>query len=128
MPKYHELINPLLQALHELGGSGSVEEISSRVSEMLGLPEEVLAVPHDPGGSSQSEVEYRLARTSHSVIASFGPPSAAIRNRKLKLARQENSAKIRITPRYLFVDIYDFMHSDFLSSEAKQSPSAVPKR
>ena len=24
MPKYPELMNPLLQALHELGGSGSV--------------------------------------------------------------------------------------------------------
>jgi len=29
MPKYHELLNPLLQALHDLGGSGSIEEISS---------------------------------------------------------------------------------------------------
>ena len=23
VPKYHELMNPLLEALHELGGSGS---------------------------------------------------------------------------------------------------------
>jgi hypothetical protein len=53
---------------------------------------------------------------SHFLSSSFGPPSAAIRNRKLKLARQENSAKIRITPRYLFVNIYDSMRSHFLSS------------
>lgn len=61
MPKYHELINPLLKALHELGGSGSIEEISAQVSESLDLPEDVLSIPHDPDKSSQTEVEYRLA-------------------------------------------------------------------
>jgi restriction system protein len=61
MPKYHELMNPLLIALHELGGSGSIEEISTAVSESLGLPEEILSVPHDPERSSQTELEYRLA-------------------------------------------------------------------
>ncbi len=61
MPKYHELMNPLLKALHELGGSGSIEEISSRVSESLNLPEDVLSIPHDPEKSSQTELEYRLA-------------------------------------------------------------------
>jgi len=61
MPKYHELMNPLLQALHDLGGSGSIEEIWSKVSEILDLPDDVLSIPHDPDRSSQTEVEYRLA-------------------------------------------------------------------
>jgi restriction system protein len=61
MPKYHELMNPLLKALHDLGGSGSIEEISARISELLDLPEDVLSIPHDPEKSSQTEVEYRLA-------------------------------------------------------------------
>lgn len=61
MPKYHELMNPLLKALQDLGGSGSIEEISARVSESLDLPEDVLSIPHDPEKSSQTEVEYRLA-------------------------------------------------------------------
>ncbi len=26
MPRYHELMNPLLQAMHELGGAGSIDE------------------------------------------------------------------------------------------------------
>jgi hypothetical protein len=60
MPKYHELMNPLLKALHELGGSGSVEEILSQVSDSLGLPEHILAIPHNPDKSSQTELEYRL--------------------------------------------------------------------
>lgn len=61
MPKYHELMNPLLKALHELGGSGSIEEISQKVSELSGLPEEILNIPHNPEKSSQTEIEYRLA-------------------------------------------------------------------
>ena len=61
MPKYHELMNPLLKALHELGGSGSIEEILSQVSDALDLPEDVLAIPHNPEKSGQTEVEYRLA-------------------------------------------------------------------
>jgi restriction system protein len=31
MPKYQELMNPLLQALRDLGGSGSIDEIFSQV-------------------------------------------------------------------------------------------------
>jgi restriction system protein len=61
MPKYHELMNPLLEALRELGGSGSIEEISTKVSEKLELPDEILSIPHDPNRSSQTEIEYRLA-------------------------------------------------------------------
>ena len=61
IPKYHELMNPLLKALHDLGGSGSIEEISTQVSENLDLPNNILSIPHDPERSSQTEVEYRLA-------------------------------------------------------------------
>lgn len=61
MPTYHELMNPLLQALHQLGGSGSVEEIAQKVVELSDLPEEILNVPHNPEKSSQTEIEYRLA-------------------------------------------------------------------
>lgn len=61
MPKYHELMNPLLAALHELGGSGSIEEIAQKISELSDLPEDLLNIPHNPEKSSQTEIEYRLA-------------------------------------------------------------------
>lgn len=61
MPTYHELMNPLLDALHELGGSGSIEEITQKVAELSDLPEETLNTPHNPEKSSQTEIEYRLA-------------------------------------------------------------------
>lgn len=61
VPQYHQLMNPLLQALRDLGGSGSIEEIYEKVAENLRLPEEVLSIPHNPEKSNRSEVEYRLA-------------------------------------------------------------------
>jgi restriction system protein len=61
LPKYHELMNPLIRALQDLGGSGSIEEIAAKVTETLDLPDAVLNLPHDPEKSSQTEIEYRLA-------------------------------------------------------------------
>ena len=61
VPKFHELINPLLEALHELGGSGSIKEIAQKVAELSDLPEDLLNIPHNPEKSSQTEIEYRLA-------------------------------------------------------------------
>jgi restriction system protein len=60
-PRYHELMNPLLEALHELGGSGSIEEIAQKVADLSDLPEDILNIPHNPEKSSQTEIEYRLA-------------------------------------------------------------------
>lgn len=37
VPKYDDLFNPLLQALHNLGGSGSNSEIETEVSSILKL-------------------------------------------------------------------------------------------
>lgn len=58
VPKYHELMWPVLQALTHLDGSGTNREIDERVIEILGLSEEQQAVMHKNG--RQSLVEYRL--------------------------------------------------------------------
>ncbi len=50
-----------MQALRDLGGSGSVDEIYEKVVENLKLSEEVLAVLHDPETSNRTEVQYQLA-------------------------------------------------------------------
>jgi restriction system protein len=60
LPTYDRLMNPLLKALHTLGGSGTIAEINDKLFEIEKIPEEVLAVTHGPDGS-QSEVEYRVA-------------------------------------------------------------------
>ena len=70
-PTYDRLMNPLLQAMRELGGSGSTDEIYQRVAENLKLPEDVLSVLHDPETSNQTEVKYRLA-WSRTYLKKFG--------------------------------------------------------
>jgi len=61
VPQYHELLNPLLEALQELGGSGTNDEIYETVLNQSDLSDEVADVPHDPEKSNQTELEYRLA-------------------------------------------------------------------
>lgn len=58
---FDHLMNPLIVALHDLGGSGSIEEIYERVIQNLELPDDVLSVLHDPENGNQTEVHYRLA-------------------------------------------------------------------
>lgn len=59
-PTYTELIVPTYDALRQLGGSGTNNEIYERVSVDLNLSDEVLDEPH-LGSLNQSEVEYQLA-------------------------------------------------------------------
>ncbi len=61
MPTFDQLMNPLLKALRELGGSGSVDEIHEKVIEDLDLPEEILLQQHNPETGNTTEIEYRLA-------------------------------------------------------------------
>lgn len=61
LPTYEDLMNPLLKALRELGGSGSVEEIYEKVTENLHLPEEMLSQLHNPETGNRTEIGYRLA-------------------------------------------------------------------
>lgn len=59
-PTYTELIIPTYQALIELGGSGTNNEICERVIKNMHLTDEVVDEPH-LGSTNQSELEYQLA-------------------------------------------------------------------
>lgn len=59
-PTYTELIVPTYDALKQLGGSGTNNEIYEKVIVDLNLSDEVLDEPH-LGSLNQSEVEYQLA-------------------------------------------------------------------
>ncbi len=61
VPSYPTFWTPLLKAMKQLGGSGTVEEINNKVVEIMAIPAPVLEKLHDPGNSNMTEVEYRLA-------------------------------------------------------------------
>ena len=48
LPSAKELLNPLLLAVKQLGGSGTIEEINNRVASDLKLPDDQLDIPHNP--------------------------------------------------------------------------------
>lgn len=60
IPTHDKLFIPTLEALKALGGSGSIQEISEKVSEIVGMGDGELNISHKEG-SSQSEFDYRLA-------------------------------------------------------------------
>jgi restriction system protein len=60
VPTYDNLYNPLIQALKQLGGSGSVSEIEEKVAEILKLSEEDIAEIHR---NNTTKLSYRLAWT-----------------------------------------------------------------
>ncbi|KFI22268.1 restriction endonuclease [Nitrosococcus oceani] len=61
MPTFDSLMNPLIEALFELGGSGSIDEIYETVIEMQNIDDELAAVPHNPEKSNLTEIGYRMA-------------------------------------------------------------------
>ena len=61
MPTFTSLMNPVIQALKALGGSGTIEEINSKASEIAGLSDEQLEILHNSERGGQTEVEYRIA-------------------------------------------------------------------
>ncbi|MGY4385718.1 restriction system protein [Pedobacter sp. UYP24] len=60
VPTYDKMLIPTLEALKNLGGSGSIDEINEKIYELEKYDAETLETPHDENGV-QTKVEYRLA-------------------------------------------------------------------
>lgn len=71
VPTYDQLMNPAIQALKALGGSGTIEEIYTKVTEIVNLTDEQLEVLHNPDKGGQTEIEYRLA-WSRTYLKKYG--------------------------------------------------------
>ena len=70
LPSFDELIIPTVKALIDLGGSGTIEEINTKVYEIAELTDEVLQIPHGEEGTL-NEIDYRLA-WSKTYLKKFG--------------------------------------------------------
>lgn len=70
VPGYAPLIEATFLALKELGGSGKNNEINAKAVEIIGISDDVLAVPH-LNSSSMSEVDYRLA-WARTLLKNYG--------------------------------------------------------
>ncbi len=61
VPTFDTMMNPLIKAIKILGGSGTIEEIDNKVSEIMELSDEQLEVLQNPERSGRTKFEYRLA-------------------------------------------------------------------
>jgi restriction system protein len=68
VPKYDDLFDPLLQALHGLGSSASVAELEDRVAAFLGLSEDDVTVIHK---GNRTRFSYNLA-WARTYLKKFG--------------------------------------------------------
>ena len=71
VPTFDQLMNPTIQALNQLGGSGTIEEIYSQITEIVDLAPEQLELLHNPVRGGQTEIEYRLA-WSRTYLKKYG--------------------------------------------------------
>src|SRR5882724_11321467 len=58
IPKYDDLFNPLLQAMHKLGGSASISEQEDEVAAILKLTDAEVSEIHK---GNRTKLSYRLA-------------------------------------------------------------------
>lgn len=59
VPKFDMLMAPTIEALKQLGGSASNDEIHDKVVELMGLPDDVIEFPHQEDGN-ETRLRYRL--------------------------------------------------------------------
>jgi MoxR-like ATPase len=59
IPSFEELLQPTLDALHQLNGVSTIKVINDQVTQLLKLTPEEVAHPH--GDTKQTELDYRLA-------------------------------------------------------------------
>ena len=70
IPSYIELFIPCIKALIELGGSGTVEEINTKVYEIARFSDDIIQIPHEKEGT-RTEIDYRLA-WSRTYLKKYG--------------------------------------------------------
>jgi restriction system protein len=102
IPQYNEMFNPVLQALHELGGSGTIEEINNKVIELQNYPVDIVDILHGEGPTT--EIEYRLA-WARTYLKKYGLLENSSRG-VWAISNDKNNVK-EINPK----DVVDFVHA-----------------
>ncbi len=92
VPKYHALLNPVLQAIKALGGSASINELDGAVVKSLSLTEDAAAQPHSPD-DLQTEVEYQLA-WARTYLKKFGLLENSVRGVWVVTAKGRETEKV----------------------------------
>jgi restriction system protein len=143
VPTFDELMNPLIQALKELGESGTIEEINNKTIEVANLSDEQTEVLHKPEkGGGQTEIEYRLGWTrtylkkygilensSRGVwaLTPKGRSVARVDPRKVRRFVQQQSRKAREKSEETELDEEASWRDELLETLLEMEPSAFER-
>ena len=105
-PTHLELMNPLLRAMRNLGGSGSIDEIDKTVAQLEGFPEDLQDQLHNSEKGNRTELAYRLAWTrtylkQYGVLENSGRGVWALTSKAKEFVEvdpQEVARVVRATP------------------------------
>ena len=92
-PRYTELMQPTFEALRQMGGSGTNEEIYHLIIQNLMLSDDIINEMH-PGSTTQTELNYQLA-WARTYLKKYGAISRSCRS------------VWAITPNFLRIDAVD---------------------
>ncbi len=143
VPTSVDLMNPLIQALKELGESGTIEEINNKTIEVANLFDEQTEVLHKPEkGGGQTEIEYRLGWTrtylkkygilensSRGVwaLTPKGRSVARVDPRKVRRFVQQQSRKAREKSEETELDEEASWRDELLETLLEMEPSAFER-
>lgn len=72
IPSFDNMLRPTMQALQELNGRASIEDLNPKALQIMNIPAGAEAIPHTEVGSDhRTEVEYRLA-WARTYLKQFG--------------------------------------------------------
>ena len=119
LPTFDELFNPLIRALHALGGSGSIQELYDKVVELERLPEAVISQPHNED-TDLTEVGYRLA-WARSYLKKFGLLENSKRGVWSLTAQAKDLEKVNP------VEVVRFVRTQWKKNGAKTAEPLAPR-
>lgn len=120
IPTFDELMNPMLAALRELGGSGSIDEIYEKVIALENFPEAIVSLVHDPEKSNLTEIEYRLA-WARTYLKQFGHLENS--KRGVWVLTQQGRERPTIVSR----EVVTFVREEYLKSRKSKQPAESPE-
>ena len=120
IPTFDELMNPMLAALRELGGSGSIDEIYEKVIAVESFSEEIVSLVHDPEKSNLTEIEYRLA-WARTYLKQFGHLENS--KRGVWVLTQQGRERPTIVPR----EVVTFVREEYQKNRKAEQPAETPE-
>lgn len=120
IPTFDELMNPMLSALRELGGSGSIDEIYEKIIAVESFPDEVVSLVHDAEKSNLTEVEYRLA-WARTYLKQFGHLENS--KRGVWVLTQQGRERPSIVPR----EVVTYVREEYQKNRKAKQPAETPE-